>query len=414
MDVRDLVIEFSEKIGVMATAGLLTVLIPPLRNRLLGVGQPRDTLVASLYGLIFAMWGGRMSVEWMDYDVHLLAIGVLIAAILGGPRAGAVTGLFAGLFYIFRVDPDAGIWPVLVSIGNGVFGGLFVDRAPRLFRGWRAFPTCLGVQLISGLCIAPFLIGSGESVRYMGALPAVAVQLLGVAAGATLFLVTARVVLSREENAVALVKARSAADSLALDALRRRLEPHFLFNALNTIRATIRIDPQQARALVSDLADLYRYLLNHPDDAPLHKEVEHACAYLAIERVRLGGGKLVVETDIDPSVRLVRVPALLLQPLVENAVKHGVASRAGKGKVRIVANHDAEALTIEVIDTGSGASLGESEPGSGLALRTLRERLSISFGDDASLSLHKNDEGSTARVRLPWRLLDHPEPEGKA
>ena len=104
MDIRDLVIEISEKIALIATAGLLTVLVPPLRSRLLGVGRQRDVLVAGLFGLIVAMWGGRMGVLWLGYNTHLVAIGVLIAAYLGGARTGAVIGLLAGLYYITRVD----------------------------------------------------------------------------------------------------------------------------------------------------------------------------------------------------------------------------------------------------------------------------------------------------------------------
>ena len=80
-----------------------------------------------------------------------------------------------------------------------------------------------------------------------------------------------------------------------------------------------------ARELVADIADLYRYLLHHTDDAPLAAEVSHATSYLMIERARLGGSRLRVETDIPAELAVLRVPSLLLQPLVENAVKHGIA-----------------------------------------------------------------------------------------
>src|SRR5690606_37779184 len=112
-------------------------------------------------------------------------------------------------------------------------------------------------------------VAVGHAARYVPAWPAHIVTLVVVASGVTLFMTVARLVVSREEQAVALVEARAAADAAALESMRRRLEPRFLFNALNVVRATIRRDPMRARELVSDLADLYRYLLSHPEEAPL-------------------------------------------------------------------------------------------------------------------------------------------------
>jgi LytS/YehU family sensor histidine kinase len=238
--------------------------------------------------------------------------------------------------------------------------------------------------------------------------PALAVQMFGVASGMTFWIFSARVVLAREEAAIALVEARAAADHLALEALRRRLEPHFLFNALNTLRATIRKDPTRARDLVSDLSDLYRYLLNHPEDAPVSSEVDHACAYLAIEKARLGEGRLEVQTAIDDDVRHARVPALTLQPLVENAVKHGVGAHES-GVVRIEARREGRALIVEVHDESEGEHLGKVEAGHGIALKTLRERLTKRFGESATLELVPKERGTIARVTLPWQAVG---PEG--
>jgi len=186
-----------------------------------------------------------------------------------------------------------------------------------------------------------------------------------------------------------------------LPALRSRLEPHFLFNALNALRATIRRDPEQARALVSDLADLYRYLLHHPHDASVMNEVDHACAYLAIEKARLGNERLAVLTSIDQSVRDVRVPALLLQPIVENAVKHGITPRQGPGKITIRASDLGERLRIEVEDEADGPRDGLSTKGSGLALQTLRTRLDQEYDGNANLRLSSLERGTLVTVELP-------------
>ncbi|HEY6876691.1 MAG TPA: histidine kinase, partial [Polyangiales bacterium] len=236
------------------------------------------------------------------------------------------------------------------------------------------------------------------------------VKLLVNAAGVTLFVEVSRLVVLREEAALALVKAKAAADQAALESLRRRLEPHFLFNSLNVLRATIRLDPARARELVSNLADLYRYLLSHPEDAPLRDEVNHARAYLDIESARLGDGRLYVEVDLPVELSSLRVPALLLQPLVENAVKHGIGNRTGRGTVGIRARIDDNDLLIEIEDASEGPqltqlALGDAEedprPGAGIALKTLRQRLAHLHGRRAKLLLTPTEHGMIASVRLP-------------
>lgn len=403
MDIRELAIELAEKMGLLVSAAMLAALFPPLRRRLLGLGQERDKLLPIVLGICLSMWGAKIGVEWLDVDVNFRAIGVLSAAILGGRNAGIATGVFAGFFYVFRVNPDVGVWGVVESVVDGTLAGLVVARVPELLSGGRTFPTTIAIQLSHVLVITVGLAIAGGASTYLAAWPAHLVQLLVNACGVTLFVLVARLVVAREEAAVALVELRAEADAEALKALRRRLEPHFLFNALNTLRATIRTDPTRARELVADLADMYRYLLHHPEDAKLSDEVKHACAYLAIERARLGDDRLSVESDIAAELGQARVPALLLQPLVENAVKHGVAAHVGPGRVRIVARRQDARITVEVEDQSVGDRLPPREAGSGIALETLRERLSKRYGDEASLRLEPTTSGMRACVTVPYR-----------
>ena len=193
------------------------------------------------------------------------------------------------------------------------------------------FFTAIGVQVFHLAIVGFGLILVGHAGRYLPAWPAHLIKLLVNAAGVTLFVEVSRLVVQREEAAVALVEARAAADQAALESLRRRLEPHFLFNSLNVLRATIRIDPMRARELVSHLADLYRYLLSHPGDAPLRAEVNHARSYLEIEAARLGDDRLQRRGRARSAAwRIAWCPRCCLQPLVENAVKHGIGKRTGK------------------------------------------------------------------------------------
>lgn len=411
MDIRFLVIELLEKIGLIATAGLVTVLVPPLRNRLLGVGRPRDLVLAVIFGVLLSLWGAKMGFWWLDHHLNLRAIGIIIAGLLGGPRAGAMAGLLGGLFYVTRVEPAELSWTavtaVLTSLSDGVLAGWVAGHRAQALAGWRALRTGVLIQLPGYVfvCIGIGLEGIGT---LLGAWLPLLAQLAAVAAGAGLFVNVARVVLGREEQAVALVEARAAAHAQSLHALRSRLEPHFLFNALNTLRATIRRDPSRARDLVSDLADLYRYLLHHPEDASVLSEVEHARAYLAIEDARLGEGRLIVETAIHPDVASERVPALLLQPLVENAIHHGIAPKRGLGTVSIRASRTENHIRIEVEDHCAG-EVGSDPPtrasfpvqGTGLALKTLRERLEKQYEDQASLELTPTEHGMLVTVMLP-------------
>ncbi len=394
-------IELAEKMSLLAAAALVAVLFPPLRDRVLGVGRPRDEAAAVVLGLAMSIWGASASVSVLGESMNFRAIGVLIAAILGGLKAGALAGLGGGLYYAALVDEATAPWVLFASIADGVIAGLVAERAPRYFHGARAFVTASAIQSVHVGLVALGLVLVGHADRYVPAWPAHIAKVLINAAGLTLFVTVARVVVAREENAVALATARAAADAAALEALRRRLEPHFLFNALNTLRATIRRDPTRARELVSDLADLYRYLLSHPEDATLREEIEHACAYLAIERARLGDA-LLVEVAVDDACAAQRIPALLLQPLVENAVGHGVSSRDGPGKVRISARREEGELMIEVEDFPSGEPRTLARSGTGTALATLRSRLSTKYAGRASIELVSSEPGTRAVVRIPW------------
>lgn len=419
MSTLELLAALAEKMALLAAAAVFAVLFPPLRKRLLGQsGESRDRAFGMLIGVGLSIWGSALGLEVRGEHINVRAVGVLVAAILGGQKAGTLAGLCSGIYMANRVDDDTAPWVLLASLTDGILAGMVADRSPLSFRGHRAFFTAIGIQVFHLAIVGLGLLLTGHATRYLPAWPAHLMKLLVNAAGVTLFVEVSRVVVQREEAAVALVKAKAAADQAALESLRRRLEPHFLFNALNVLRATIRIDPPRARELVSNLADLYRYLLSHPEDAPLRDEVNHARAYLEIEAARLGDGRLQVEVAIDPHVEQRRVPALLLQPLVENAVKHGIGNRTGKGTVSIRADIDAGDLLIEIEDSSEGpprsqsalpASLAprdpDERPGSGIALKTLRQRLSHVYGHRARLSLSPTARGMVASVRLPEKSL---------
>lgn len=416
MSILELLAALTEKMALLAAAAVFAVLFPPLRKRLLGqAGESRDKAFGMLFGTGLSVWGSMLGLEVSGEHINVRAIGVLLAAILGGQKAGVLAGLCSGIFMASRVDDQTGPWVLLASTTDGAVAGWIAKRAPQAFRGHRVFFTAIGVQTFHLAAVGVGLLLIGHAERYLPAWPAHLAKLFVNAAGVTLFVEVSRVVVQREENAVALLQAKAAADQAALESLRRRLEPHFLFNALNVLRATIRIDPVRARELVSHLADLYRYLLSHPSDAPLRDEASHARAYLEIESARLGDGRLNVIVEIEPELEAVRVPALLLQPLVENAVKHGIGNRTGHGTITIRARSGDGEILIEIEDASAGplresAPLAgtarrddDERPGAGIALKTLRERLHYVYGRRAELTLTPTERGMIATVHVPHR-----------
>ena len=162
--------------------------------------------------------------------------------------------------------------------------------------------------------------------------------------------------------------------SARLAELQSRIRPHFLFNALNTALALVRVDPARAESVLEDLAQLFRVALAEPGAAvSVQDEVDLARRYLAIEQVRFGT-RLVVQWEIDPRIHSARIPPLVLQPLVENAVRHGIEPAAGGGRVLVrglVQRGQAVLLVVNTVSDEAGT------PGHGMALHNVRERLRL-------------------------------------
>ncbi len=414
MDLARLALELTEKASLVASAALLAVWFRPLRKRLLGIGGRADKVLAMLLGLLLSVWGAHLGFRWVGQEVDLRGIGVLIAAVLGGRKAGFGAGLFAGVYYGLLVGPRDAPWVLLASLVDGTVVGLLAHRRPgHLVHGGRAFLTAVGVQLLHvGLVAAGIglLRGPHAMLEQAAAWPAHLVELLANAGGLALFTAVARLALAREEAVAEAARARADAEATRLEALQRSMEPHFLFNALNALRATVRRDPERARELLADLADLYRYVLAHRDEATLGEEADHALAFLAIERVRLGEQRLRVDLDVPGELREARLPALLLQPLVENAVKHGVAARPGPGTVYIEARREGAWLLLRVEDRSERGVEREqaAADGLGMGLRTLRERLRRRYAEDVGPSLQFEPTGTVVTLRFPWAEVAPP------
>ena len=192
-----------------------------------------------------------------------------------------------------------------------------------------------------------------------------------------------------------------------LKTLEAELHPHFLFNTLHAISTLVHSNPDAADRMISRLSDLLRITFDRSGAArvPLQEEIEFLQKYLEIEQTRFHD-RLTVTYAMDPETLDAEVPRLILQPLVENAIKHGISKRIGPGTIRIESARAGDALCLEVCDNGAGMAAGAPDrPGAGVGLSNTRARLSCLYGDAQSLDFSEGADGLTVRMRLPFHRV---------
>ena len=188
-----------------------------------------------------------------------------------------------------------------------------------------------------------------------------------------------------------------------LGALRMQLHPHFLFNSLNAITVLVRDQKtREASDMLELLSRLLRQVLQHEHGEliPLRQELQFIEEYLGIEQVRFSD-RLSVRWEIDEEIGDALVPAFILQPVVENAVRHGIAKRVDNGIIEVIARREGDMLVLGVRDNGPGYLTGSPE---GVGLTNTRARLEALYGADAELNIESNEEGTVVIIRLPLRV----------
>jgi two-component system LytT family sensor kinase len=352
---------------------------------------------ALLLGVIGGRWAGSLGGVLMG-----------IPALLHGEWAAmpfdVLSGFIAGQLRTMALDKDD-IWSFSPFIDQSIFR--LIKRnlpRPRLF-DWQImfFTTVIGLRFVQTELARyfPHSIFSMESPNnwwVWGAIYAASVTAIGIELK---IFNSVRIQIKLEEQERLLLHAR-------MEALQNQINPHFLFNTLNSISSLVRFDPEKARDVISKLATILRRLLNSTDSfVPLREEVEFIDNYLDIEVVRFGPDKLRVVKELDPASLDVMVPSMLLQPLVENSIKHGLSSMVEGGSIYLRSRLAESGLVIEVEDDGVGmaaAQLGQptGTQGAGIGMANISERLEVLYGDAARMTIDSHEgKGTLVRIRLP-------------
>ncbi len=416
------------KLAVVAILATMLVRFPWFRRILLTEKRdwPERLIFAASLGI--PLTAGVVARLLLDYKAADLTLaGSFLAGLLAGPYAGAIVGAMVGI-----PATIAGEWIALpFAIGCGFAGGGLREICPKeaiwhfspLFftdlhrKVWRLVSR-FQIEWVVILLAAPIAL---EILRqFLGARfnhPDLSVTRIFYLAPPTLWLYglvilttvlcvaipikiwnSARIEHRLQEQEKLLMAAR-------VEALASQISPHFLFNTLTSISSLIRSQPETARMLIVKLSGLLRRLLRSQEHfVTLRQELEAIDEYLDIEAVRFGS-KLRIEKSIDPDSLDIVIPSMLLQPLIENSIKHGLSPKVGEGRITIRSVLQNGHAIIDVIDDGVGvnpANADRVKNGAGIGLRNVNERLKVIYGANYQLQLDSvPGEGTCARIVIP-------------
>lgn len=416
------------KLAIAAILATMLVRFPWFRRILLTEKRdwPERLIFAASLGL--PLTAGVVARLLLDYKAADLTLaGSFLAGLLAGPYAGAIVGVLVGV-----PATIAGEWIAFpFAVGCGFAGGGLREICPKeaiwhfspLFftdlhrKVWRLvsrfqidwvvilLAAPIALEVLRQLLGARFDHPDRNLVRIFYLAPptmwlyalVILTSVLCVAVPIKIWN-SARIEHRLQEQEKLLMAAR-------VEALASQINPHFLFNTLTSISSLIRSQPETARMLIVKLSGLLRRLLRSQEHfVTLREELEAIDEYLDIEAVRFGP-KLRIEKDLDPGSLDVVVPSMLLQPLVENSIKHGLSPKVGYGCITIRSTRQNGHAIIDVIDDGVGVATAHADrvkTGSGIGLRNVNERLRVIYGANYQLQLDSvAGQGTCARVVIP-------------
>jgi sensor histidine kinase YesM len=353
----------------------------------------------------FLLFGPDYASVWRSLSWHL---GFMFAfSTLAGLLIALITNSWSNVTLFLPTD-------VMTSycIGLSIFVVLTAARLTFLLRFQSGnivrrivYFALVTVGALVGNKLSHILITRPQGLDYgRGHDAAIAVVITFIAATIALEINASR--LAREQHKRDLERAERTAIEAQLRALQAQIEPHFLFNTLANLDALIAIDATRARTLLANLIRYLRAALTHArsDSATLQTEMELLKAYLGIMALRLPN-RLTTEFDCDPECLRLGFPAMLVQPLVENAITHGIEPAPEGGTISVSVQRAGETLVISVDDTGVGLG-NATTAGTGAGIQNIRARLRSLFGEAAQLTLEaRAPHGTHAGIQVPLKLL---------
>ena len=415
-------------VKLAAMAALATMLARYRRFRHILIFEQRnwpDRLVFAL-GLGVPLAAGVASRLLLNYDAaDLMLEGALLAGLIAGPYTGAIVGLAMALPALAAGEYGAPFF----AVGCGFAGGGLREACPkediwdfspfvifslprnvwRMLREMKVNWQVMLLVLPVGLEFIRQVVGERYPLRLFHLSSPESWLTLFVYVAAILTVSTpikiwnnARIEHRLQEQEKLLLAAK-------VEALKSQINPHFLFNTLTSVSSLIRSQPETARAVIHKLSGLLRKLMQSQEQfVTLREELEAIDEYLDIEVIRFGS-RLTVMKSIAPDTLDVIVPSLLLQPLVENCIKHGFARKVGPGTITITSRREGDLAVIEIEDDGLGIS-DERVPqalSSGIGLSNVNERLRVLYGVAGRFALVGSPgKGAIARVEIPFALVD--------
>ena len=415
------------KLAIIAVLSTMLVRFQQFRRILLTEQRAWRERLVFAFMLGIPLVGGVAARLLLNYNAaDFLLAGPFLAGLLAGPYAGAIVGTLLGSPAL--IGGEVGAMPF--AVGCGFAGGGIREVCPKeaiwhlspLFftdlhrHAWQVVSR-FKVDWLLLLAAAPVgleLIRQGVGLRFgtnaiffyqpdsllMAALIALS-TVLSVAIPIKIWN-TARIEHRLQEQDTLLMEAR-------VDALANQINPHFLFNTLTSISSLIRSQPETARTLILKLSTMLRRMLRTQEHfVTLREELKSIDEYLDIESIRFGP-TLVIEKEISEDSLDLVVPNMILQPLIENSIKHGIEKKVGGGRIVIRSQWDNNLGIIEIIDNGAGMSDTELNRTreSGIGLRNVDERLRVIYGENYHLQLESVlGKGTCARITIPELIVE--------
>jgi two-component system LytT family sensor kinase len=429
---KDLLFTLLLKVGVAASLAALLARSAVFRKVLFTEVRGSDLKVRLMLFLTPALAVGVMlRLVGSQYRfADLMLEGSFILGLLGGrvvgPLGGSIVSLPAFLNHEWLSTPLAAFaglvgglirqgMPKKEDIWNfGPFTFLSIPRwlgrlAKHMSGSWEMLPLagCIGLELgrlALGRAAKPHWIFFINATNWWSTALLLLATVMAVAVPIKIWNNT-RIQMNLEQHQQLLLKAR-------MDALSAQINPHFLFNTLNTVSSLIRYDPDTARGVVLKLSNILRRLLRkHETFVPLREELDFLDDYLDIEVARFGRDNLRISKQVDTHTLEAFVPSMILQPIVENAIKHGLAEKLEGGEISIRTSSLEARLVIEVEDNGAGIPEDRMSQVyvDGIGMSNVHERLRVLYGDDFRMNISSREgAGTLVRIEVPELVSEMP------